>query len=172
MERSRKSFYPYNEAKSEGDRSGILETLNEFNAALQTWQGKYFVSLGKWGEHSLFIFILNSSRMNRLMNWLPWEMLGLTSNSIMKKIYSFYQVSSALVFLHPALHFLSSENIPKGISLIGKTFHTGSVDLGTQFSPSCITQSYPEVSLASFLDALFRTSLKESTILKSTQSIL
>lgn len=71
MELSRRSFYPGKEAKSEGDRSGILEMLNEFNSALQTWQEKYFVSLGKWGEHSLFIFILNSSRMNSVMNWLP-----------------------------------------------------------------------------------------------------
>lgn len=77
-----------------------------------------------------------------------------------------------MLFLHPALYFLSSENIPKDISLIGKAFHTGSVDLGTQFSPSYITQSYLEVTLSSFLDGLFGTSLKESVILKFTLRIL
>lgn len=107
MELSRSSCYLNQKEKSEWDRIRILEMLNEFNSTLQTWQRKIFVSWQMERTSSLFISMLNPSRMSRLINWLPWESLGLTSNSFSKIIYSFYWISSASVFLPSSVFALS-----------------------------------------------------------------
>lgn len=103
---SRRSCFPGQKENSEWGRSRISEMLN---STLKTWQEKSCVSLGRWGSSSsLFIFMLNSLRMNRLISWFPCESLGLIFNTIVKKTYSFYWIFLALVFL-PTLRFLSTE---------------------------------------------------------------
>lgn len=128
MELSRKSWYQDQKEKSLAGKNFQLFCQN----------GRIFLSVHL---HTEFI---KNEEANEL---LPWESLGLTSNSIYEKVFFLLNLFTfSLSSFIPLCSFSPRVSLvftPKDKSLVDKTFCPGSVGSGKQYSPSHITQLSP-----------------------------